>query len=558
MPARVHLLCCADVPRSAAPPSGSGLALTAPDRPSAGDPWLLAALAAAFACALYVSSLGHDFAFDDYPLIVHNTLNARLSNVPVLFASDFWAPHGQSGLYRPLATTVWAVERSAFGVSPAGYHALSVVLHGAVTALVVLVVWRLTRDRGVAAATGLLFGAHAVHTEAVAGIAMGQPDLQAALLALLAVDLHLRANDAERAPTAGLRAAALASFGLALVSKESAITLIGVVVWLDWLRADAGGRPTPRALAALLRARWRIYLGWIALALLYLGLRYAVIGALGAARTPGLVDNPIAQLSDGWRIANAALIGFRYVGLFLFPLRLSHDYSWGQLPVIESLGDPLFAVMVGLVLASVALVAWSWRRSPQVLLGLGLFAISFSIASNIVVPVTTMMAERLVYLPSMGLCLALAVLMRDLSHALPLPGVRRSTVFAAIMAVWISGNAIRTVLRVPYWENNETIRLRDVALHPRNVKLQTNAGFSSLQLGRPEDALAHFDRAIAIVGDPEVWSAPYRGRVWALIAQGRIEEARIFYATVRHLVEDPYIAPALEGRVELPWERRGP
>lgn len=511
----------------------------------------------ACACAVYANALANGFAFDDLPLIVQNRAVAGLDRIPSLFVSDFWAPYGKAGLYRPLVTTSYALERAVFGLEPWGFHAVNVLLHAGVCLLVLGVVRRATGDLALAAGAGLLFAVHAVHTEVVASVSTGRPGLLASAFALLAVYLHLRAREARGRTRGELRVASLACFGLGLLSKEVAVTALGMLVLVDWVQPQSQTRVTLSALVDAVRRHGRAYLGYLLVTVAYFGVRWAVVGALTSNRTPGFVDNPLAHLDAPWRILNACGVAFRYLGLFVAPVDLSHDYSFDQVPLLLAATDPgVFVVAAGVVAALVA-VGLCARYSPTGFLALGLFAVAFSASSNLLIPGTAIMAERLLYLPSLGLCLALAWILRGLARRVARSGDARLRVYAALVAVFVLANGARTVVRNPDWRSNETIRLHDLARHPRNAKLQTNVGYTHLEHGRPAQALPHFERAIEIVESPERWAEPYRGRIWALVGLERLDEARALHRQVRRYVQDPFLEPALAGRARLPRARAG-
>lgn len=513
----------------------------------------------ALSCVLYANTAANGLAHDDFPLIQDNPLLWDLGNVPRLFTLDYFAPHGRSGLYRPLVTTSYAFDRALYGTEVGGFHVTNSLLHGAVGVLVLLLVFAITRDTGIALATALLFAAHAVHTEAVASLSLGRPDLLAALFGLLTLQLHVLARSAPGRRW-GFQAGSLVCYGLGLFCKESSVTVLGLVVLIDWIHPPGDARPSLTALGTTLRTRFVFsYLPLLLLTAAYLGVRVAVHGPLGISRAFTFVDNPLAHVETHWRIVNATWILFRYLGLFLLPLHLSHDYSYDHIPLIRSLDDPTLVALALLVAASAVVVAWCHRNQTGLFFAIAFFLVSISVAANVAAPITTMMGERVLYLPSVGLCLAFVLALRGACEALWNSPRARAVAFVGVMGLVIALNGLRTVLRNPDWRDLHTIRLRDVAVHPRNAKLQTNAGYSYRMLGEPEKALAHFDAAIAIVGTPERWVEPFRGKVIALIDLGRLEEARAVYREVSPDLRDSrdaLIEAALSAR-NLPRAEEG-
>ena len=145
--------------------------------------WLLV-LAAALP---YLNALPNDFTLDDHGLIEQNEAVAAFDLV-AFFSQDYWAGydvHAESGLYRPLTLTTFAIERALFGLRPLPYHATNLLLHIGVT----LLAWRLLRasagDRvGLWAAA--LFAVLPGHSEAIVAVA-GRADLLATAAALAAL-----------------------------------------------------------------------------------------------------------------------------------------------------------------------------------------------------------------------------------------------------------------------------------------------------------------------------------------------------------------------------------
>ena len=514
----------------------------------------------ALSTVLYANTARNGLAHDDFPLIRDNPLLWNLGNVPSFFTLDYFAPHGRSGLYRPLVTTSYALDRALYGSDVGGFHVTNTLLHGAVSVLVLLLVWSLTRAAGVALATGLLFAAHAVHTESVASLSLGRPDLLAALFGLLTLQLHVLARRAAPERRWRFQAGSVVCYGLGLLCKESAVTVLGLVFLIDWVYPPQAARPSLAGLASTLRARFASsYLPLLLLTGVYLGARVAVNGPLGISPAFTFVDNPLAYVEAPWRIVNATWILFRYLGLFLLPLHLSHDYSYDHIPLIGSLGDPRLLALVLLVVASAVVVGWCYRKNRGLLFAIGFFLISISVGSNVAAPITTMMGERVLYFPSVGLCLAFVLALRGACEAVWGSPRARTAVFVGVMGLVVALNGWRTVVRNPDWRDMHTIRLRDVAVHPRNAKLQTNAGYSYRMLGQSEQALEHFDAAIAIVGTPERWVEPFRGKVVVLIDLGRIEEARAVYGQVSPELRDArdaLIEAVLSARPSRPEGKR--
>ena len=187
-------------------------------------------LAGAAAVLLSANSVLNDFAFDDLSIIVQNTSIQDLGSLPEALVSPYWPnEYGQAlGLWRPLATAFYGLQWALWGENPAMFHVMNVLLHGVVTALVVLVLAQLA-PLALAFVAGLLFAAHPVHVEAVANV-VGLAEVLSSALFLGACLVFLRAGER----IALLPGAAITLlFVFAFLAKESAVTLPGVLFLLD-------------------------------------------------------------------------------------------------------------------------------------------------------------------------------------------------------------------------------------------------------------------------------------------------------------------------------------
>src|SRR5262245_53760672 len=195
-----------------------------------------ACVAAVVAIAVYASTLGHGFAYDDPRVITDNPAIRDLADWRRIFTTPSWFMDGTSTIaFRPLTTWTFAANYAVHGLAPWGYHAVNLALHAVVSALVVMVAAAIGAPVAVAGLAGLLFAVHPVHTEVVAN-GVGRAELLAAALVLLAFWLHRIAPRSSR-PVAANAVSAVA-YGLALLAKEHAIGFLVVLPLADLLLDD--------------------------------------------------------------------------------------------------------------------------------------------------------------------------------------------------------------------------------------------------------------------------------------------------------------------------------
>ncbi|GIW40566.1 MAG: hypothetical protein KatS3mg076_1143 [Candidatus Binatia bacterium] len=417
----------------------------------------------------FANAPGNGFTFDDHLFVESNPAVSAKGFPYRAFLEAFEPGH----LYRPLTVLSYWIQRRWLP-GAAAFHSVNVALHVVVSCLVFLLARRrLSRPAAFAAAA--LFAVHPVHTEAVTSV-VGRAESLAAggvLATLLCVGRSLESPN----PRFWSLAASF-FFACALLSKEHAfVALLLAPAFFLPARKPAEWR---RLVATLLPS--------VAVGCLYLAWRWALLGSLGLPEPPDFLDNPAAYSPPAWRIATAAVVLSDYVRLFLWPLRLSADYSFPQVPPVRALSDPRLLAAV-LLFASSGLLALATRnRLPEIGRGVALAGLSFALTANVFFPIGTIEAERLLYLPSVFLCLALGSAVAAAAHGHPRP---TAALFCAACALL----ACRTWMRNADWKSDLTLFRATVATSPRSAKAHHNLAVVYADLGDPVRATAHFERA---------------------------------------------------------------
>jgi tetratricopeptide (TPR) repeat protein len=441
-------------------------------------------LAAAFV-APNLGALAGGLVFDDRVLIAENqSLHVRtLGQLAHIWKSGYWPDNRGLELYRPVAQTLWALIWAAGGGShPALFHAAGLGLGLAAVLLLYRLLLVVETPPRAAFIAALLFALFPVHCDATAPVT-GSAELMAAALALSALIFYYR----------GRPMAALLLFALAVLSKESAAAFAA----LPLVFRRSGARP---------RRSW----------LTAAGAAVIVAGALAAhhavSRSSQIppIDNPLALLDAGPRILTALWVQCLYLFKSLLPITLSADYSYRQIRLVMGLDDG--RAWMGLALAAGALFLAVRRREfrPPVLA----YAILFSPTANILFPIGTIMGERLVYAPSLGLALLLGILLAPWRHW--------KTVLVAVALVFAARTAVRNV----DWLNGERFYTKLLETSPDSAKSHYSYGVLRAANGDDAGAVEAYDRAIAIF---PAYGEAYRNRGNALARLGRREEAMASY-----------------------------
>ena len=436
-------------------------------------------LLALLAIAVYANTLRADFTFDDEPDIVANpVVTARPFDLVGIFATA--VPPGD--LYRPVAVLSYALNYYLTPGDPLAFHAVNLVLHAGVTALVFLLARTLFASARVAVIAAVLFAVHPVHTEAVTNL-VGRAELLAALFGLLSLLSAVHIDGAgSRTQSALAHACSVSCFSLALLSKESALTVLPLIVLL---------RVTVRH-DGLLRGGWRELhsLVWVPYALcaaVILVLRWYVV----SPRTVDALDNVLAFVPWPVRVRSAIAVLWDYFGILNVPLVLAADYSYAQVPPVGTWLNGRFLAGAGLLLAA-AVVAVRNRR-PAVTFVVVFPFVALSVTANILFPIGTVKADRLLYLPSVGWVLLIAYAFDRLLEI-----KRYRQVALVVLAGVVTAYAARAWTRNWDWKDNRTFYRSLVLSAPNSAKARYNYGVSLRRAGQDAAAAVQFQRALEI------------------------------------------------------------
>jgi tetratricopeptide (TPR) repeat protein len=451
-------------------------------------------------------SLSSGFAFDDVPILVENAAVHRLAWPWTYAQQSYWPPRDLGDAYRPW--TVWwlALQWAAGGGAPWVFHLGSLLL----TAVVTLLVFRLACQllpRGGALAAGAIFAVHPVHVEATANV-VGQAELWMAGFCLAAALVYARARQAGIVGP-GARLALAALYLLAAASKEQGIVLPGLLAGLELLGPNGrSGEPWRRRIRDLAPT----YSVLAVAGLGFLLARYLVLGDLGGGP-------PAAGLA-GRGIGERALVMLPLVGewarLLLWPQALLAQYSPPQFG-----GEPAWAAgaWLGLGLLGAVLVL-VLRRAGVFSVAACWTAVALLPVSNVFFPTGILVAERTLFLPSVGIAVGAGGLAAWLVAQARGPA-GRSLAAAGVVGLATAGLA-RSWSRQVVWRDNDTLFQQTIVDGPRSYR-------AFFVYGKHLQRTGNFDRAKGMYARAaELYSLDRRVfEEWGFVlrAEGRCAEA---------------------------------
>jgi protein O-mannosyl-transferase len=365
--------------------------------------WIAAALAA-IAVAIYSDSLWNGFTLDSSFILLHDPRiqKATTDNLTLILTKDYWFPNFYSELYRPFTTLTFLFNYAVLGngSNPFGYHLVNLLLHVGNAWLVFALAWRFLRRLWPAFFAAALWTAHPIATEAVANL-VGRCDELAAMAILGGVLLYVRSATL----TGGRRwLAAAALFVISLLglfSKELATVLIAMMLLWDLVRG-------PNTVREWVERRWPYYAAAMASLAIFAAARIMVFRAAPPAEIP-MVDNPLVAAPFWLARLTAFKVLLGDLWLLVFPLNLSSDRSYNQIPLATGFDVAAWGgLLIAVVLLAVAVARR--RKDPLMFWCAGFFGIALLPVSNLAIVIGSIMAERFLYLPAAAFAIAAAVL----------------------------------------------------------------------------------------------------------------------------------------------------
>jgi protein O-mannosyl-transferase len=414
--------------------------------------WRLPEIAIAL-LALASSGVGivNRFAYDDRYVVEHNAFVHSLHAWWRGFAMSYWGQEWGGDGYRPITILAFRLEWAIGHGAPQVFHAVNILLYAAASVLVFALARKIL-PLSAAWLAAAFFAVHPVHVEAVANI-VGQSELLVACAFLGATVLYLR--DRMRGALQPRTAVVIGIlYALGCFAKEHAITLPAILIAAE-LTVIQDATPVRDR---ILRLR-PFYLGLTAVALAFVGARSVVLADHDLGGFAPFTPFSTLHISARERVLTALGVVPDWMRLLLWPARLSSDYGPPGIEIAQGVSiNQLPGVL--LLLAIIAFAIVLRRRQRVISFGICFTALTLLPSSNFILPAGIVLAERTLFLPSVGAMLvvgALSLLVAEMLRARVVNPRMASVALVMPIPVILAVGGARSASRTKVWHDNDVL-----------------------------------------------------------------------------------------------------
>ena len=262
------------------------------------------------------------------------------------------------------------------------------------------------------------------------------------------------------------------AFLLSLLAKEGALVFLAAIPLMLYFFRGMEPKALVRKMAPLIG----VSVLWFALH------QWVIYGNAPPTHAYNLDDNSLVGAKTFFeREATAFYMMGRYLLLLFFPHQLSYDYSYNDIPIISFANAR--AIVPFLAYAALAVIAIrQLKKKSFVSFGILFFFVTISMTSNLIILIGATMADRFLYVPSLGFCIILTYFW---IHFLNVPVDKRTSLkstnpkFVPIY-VLLALYSYRTCTRNMDWRDNLSLFMTDVRSSPGSARAHYNAGTAML------------------------------------------------------------------------------
>ena len=456
---------------------------------------------------LYFNSLGNQFTnWDDGMIYQNSTIrNLNWDGIKKLFTYE------RGNTYQPVRMLSYAIDYRFWKLNPLGYHITNILFYVLTCIMVYFTLFHLSiqlRERGspeshgrVALFGALLFAAHPVHVEAVTWLAARKEVLQGFFF-FSAFYLYLKGREGAGKKRIVYLGMVILSILLATLSKPSAVIFPGVIIIYEIARRKEG-------FVNFLKSHLAFLVSSLVISTIFTFILMKVMFEAGGIKQ--------YRGSDiGSNILLCLYVFLQNIKLLIFTINYSAAYSFVVSMPVFCLKN---VILILITFSLFAISVLSLRRTKVIFFSFFFFFITLLPYLNII-PISTLKADRYVFIASFSYALLLGVLF-DRVYAYRWK--RFSEGFFRLLSVvlflfLLAGYSFMTIHQNRIWENSYTLWSDAVEKYPGSNTANALMGVVYMEIAMDQEAVKYLEKAV------EILPYDYQSRNNLGIVYGRLNE----------------------------------
>ena len=456
---------------------------------------------------LYFNSLGNQFTnWDDGMIYQNSTIrNLNWDGIKKIFTLE------KGNTFQPIRMLSYAIDYHFWKLNPLGYHLTNILFYILTCVMVYLALLRLSVHLRGGASIGshervalfgaLLFAAHPVHVEAVTWLAARKEVLQGFFF-FFAFYLYLKGREESGRKKITYFVFVLFTILLATLSKPSAVVFPAVILIFEIAARQKGW-------VDFVKKHWLFFALSVFVSVLFTSILIKVMFDAGGVKP-----------YRGGTFFNNLLVSFYAflynIKLLAFTVNYSAAYTINVPNPILGLRTLLF---VGVTLVLTGLSFWSLKRTKIIFFAFWFFVVTMLPYLNLI-PISTLLADRYVFIASFSYVLLLGVLFDRLYSY---RRARFSEGFFKLLSIVLflflfTVYSLMTIHQNRIWENSYTLWSDAVEKYPGSNTANALMGVVYMEIAMDQEAVKYLEKAV------EILPYDYQSRNNLGIVYGRLNE----------------------------------
>jgi tetratricopeptide (TPR) repeat protein len=414
---------------------------------------------------IFSNSLSSEFVWDDKFILKKDVFTDWNNLGPIFLMADTAIADDNISYYRPLTYLTFLFDYQMWGLKPFWYNLENVLLHALIVLLLYLMIFEISGDNVLAFLSSLLFAVHPAVTEPVNFISGGRNTMLCAALSLCSLLLLLYSRGGKRK----YAVFSVVVFFFALLSKEQAIV---IPVFLLLTTVLSGSKE--------LKVNKYLLISFFVASVVYLVIRTKILGSV------------TSEFDVNMSYEKLGLIAYCLSGYFrimLFPLNLNIEYVTLPLQLLSFKSIIAAGGMIALICLSIR------KNTPEILrMSCIWLVLGFLPISNIIPIPSAAVADRYIYIPLLGMCLAAGYIVKYFYE-------KKQAAVIVVFPLCIILFGTLTYARNNAWSTEENLWMDVVKKSPEKAAGYYNLGITYQKKGFTDKAVQQYQ--FALQKDPD-------------------------------------------------------